>query len=135
MIEAGIEDRALVGCAAFNRDLVKSVLHMLRAVERTWSKSQPGNFLVQVGSSAGFADKGNSHLEFDLVLAAKVEPCSCVVAGCLPLIFLDDIVLPGCEFAEWLFEPGCKVERVAGVRSAEAAGGGGAADNVVSDEP
>ncbi len=97
MVEAGVEDLSLVGCAAFDGDLVEKLRPCAACVGADFVEIPAGDFFVEIRESVGFADVGDADFELNLAVIAEVEPCAGVFAGGFALVFLDRVAVPGGE--------------------------------------
>ncbi len=122
VIDAGVEDGALIGSAAFDHGAVEQPgpYAARGAVEPI--EVPAADLLLEVVASAGFADKGNADFEPDLVLLAEIEPGAGVLALGRGHIGVDGVVLPHSGADERLVEAARDVDLVVGVGPAEAAG-------------
>src|ERR1035437_5944061 len=94
VIEAGVEDPALIRGAAFYRDAAKQLAPALARLGMNPVEIPPRNLLVEIGERAGFAHKRNAHLENHLMFVAEVEPGAGVLALRRLAVADDRIVLP-----------------------------------------
>ncbi len=80
VVNAGVEDRSLVGGAAFDGDAVEKVAPGFASLGVNVIEVAAGNLFLEIGLGASLAHKGDADFEHNFMRIAEVEPCACALA-------------------------------------------------------